>query len=368
MDIMPSNYQWNELNQLTKFTNNSQEYEYGYNYEGLRINKKTPEKEINYYYNRGKQTVSEIHSDGTNVSIIWSNKPLARIVNGKYYYYMYNGHNDVVQMIHENGKIANEYSYDEWGNQLTEREEVENPIRYTGQYYDKESGNYYLRARYYSSAFKRFISEDTYKGRLDKPLSLNLYGYCSGNPVMFGDPSGHWKDEAQYVNLGGDLGGGFGGTDGGPLILIEVLLNVLEGVGQAVKGSYTLYNIYDKAENSSSYNLNFAKKSSSKDKENKGKSVKLEAAVKGSKKHGIKWKEGSARAKKEGKPQGQWNEDDLEFATQRANELKPGESDYFNLPKGSKSIVHMPDGTIIPATKIWIRKNGTGTWHGYPMP
>ncbi len=192
IQLIPSNYQWNELNQLTKFTNNhNQEYEYKYNYEGLRTHKKTPEKEINYYYNRGKQTVSEIHSDGTNVSIIWSNKPLARIVNGKYYYYMYNGHNDVVQMIDENGKIANEYSYDEWGNQLTEREEVENPIRYTGQYYDKESGNYYLRARYYSPAFKRFISEDTYKGSLDKPLSLNLYGYCSGNPVMLFDPSGN---------------------------------------------------------------------------------------------------------------------------------------------------------------------------------
>jgi len=51
-----------------------------------------------------------------------------------------------------------------------------------------------------------------------------------------------------------------------------------------------------------------------------------------------------------------------------ANSPKPGESAYFNLPANSNSIVHMPDGTTIPATKIWIRNNGTGTWHGYPMP
>lgn len=50
-----------------------------------------------------------------------------------------------------------------------------------------------------------------------------------------------------------------------------------------------------------------------------------------------------------------------------ANTLKPGESAYFNLPEDSKTIVHMPDGSTQPATQMWIRNNGTGTWHGYPM-
>lgn len=98
-----------------------------------------------------------------------------------------------------------------------------------------------------------------------------------------------------------------------------------------------------------------------------GKSVRPEAAVLGSKKHGVKWKEGRARAVKDGKPQGQWHESDLNFATEKANTLKPRESGVFDLPPGSKSIVHMPDGTTKPATKMWVRNNGTGTWHGYPM-
>lgn len=95
--------------------------------------------------------------------------------------------------------------------------------------------------------------------------------------------------------------------------------------------------------------------------------VKPEAAVLGSKKHGINWKEGPARAKNTGKPQGQWANSDLDFATEMANTLQPGESGYFDLPQGSESIVHMPDGTTKQATRIWIRNNGTGTWHGYPM-
>ena len=97
-------------------------------------------------------------------------------------------------------------------------------------------------------------------------------------------------------------------------------------------------------------------------------SIRPEAAVTGSKKHGVNWKEGLARAKATGNPQGQWAESDLDFATEMANTLNAGESAYFDLPKGSRSIVYMPDGTMKPATRIWIRNNGTGTWHGYPMP
>jgi len=37
----------------------------------------------------------------------------------------------------------------------------------------------------------RFISEDTYRGQKNDPLSLNLYTYCGNNPIIYDDPSGH---------------------------------------------------------------------------------------------------------------------------------------------------------------------------------
>lgn len=40
----------------------------------------------------------------------------------------------------------------------------------------------------------RFISEDTYKGDVKDPLSLNLYTYCQGNPVRYFDYSGNNLD------------------------------------------------------------------------------------------------------------------------------------------------------------------------------
>jgi RHS repeat-associated protein len=87
----------------------------------------------------------------------------------------------------------------------------------------------------------------------------------------------------------------------------------------------------------------------------------------GSKKHGLDWKEGPAEARKTGKPQGQWgSQADLDFAAEKAAGLKPGEGAYFDLPPGSLSVVHKPDGTTVPATRIWVRNNGTGTFHGAP--
>ena len=66
-----------------------------------------------------------------------------------------------------------------------------NPFRYCGEYYDAETGTYYLRARNYDPAIGRFLEEDAYTGQATDPLSLNLYTYCNNNPVNCFDPTGH---------------------------------------------------------------------------------------------------------------------------------------------------------------------------------
>lgn len=94
--------------------------------------------------------------------------------------------------------------------------------------------------------------------------------------------------------------------------------------------------------------------------------LRPEQKYSGSGKHGIKWKEGPVLAK-EGTPQGQWgSESDLNWATEKAATLEPGQGDWFQMPQGHSSVVHKPNGTTVPASKAWIRNNGTGTWHGYP--
>ncbi|WP_158454081.1 RHS repeat-associated core domain-containing protein [Paenibacillus durus] len=62
---------------------------------------------------------------------------------------------------------------------------------YTGLGYDFTSSNTYARARYYEPEIGRFVSEDTYRGQIDDPQSLNLYTYVGNNPPKYTDPSGN---------------------------------------------------------------------------------------------------------------------------------------------------------------------------------
>ena len=53
-----------------------------------------------------------------------------------------------------------------------------------GEYFDAESGNIYLRNRYYAPSTGRFISEDPIRD------GTNWYAYANNNPVMYIDPWG----------------------------------------------------------------------------------------------------------------------------------------------------------------------------------
>jgi RHS repeat-associated protein len=78
-----------------------------------------------------------------------------------------------------------------------------NSYLYTGEQYDKNLGEYYLRARYYSPSEGRFTGRDPFEGMLEQPLSLNKYGYVHGNPINSTDPTGMLIEE-QIVGL--DIG------------------------------------------------------------------------------------------------------------------------------------------------------------------
>lgn len=97
-----------------------------------------------------------------------------------------------------------------WGNPLTVSEQVANPFRYSGEYWDSTTELQYLRARWYDPSMGRFISEDTYEGQIDNPLSLNLYTYVINNPLKYVDPTGHEHEKGSGGGGGGGAGAGSG--------------------------------------------------------------------------------------------------------------------------------------------------------------
>ena len=91
------------------------------------------------------------------------------------------------------------YLYDAWGNCTISSETTNaivanaNPIRYRGYYYDDDTGLYYCNARYYSPKWRRFISpDDTSYLDPESVNGLNLYCYCSNDPIMFTDAQGNF--------------------------------------------------------------------------------------------------------------------------------------------------------------------------------
>jgi len=190
------------MNRMSGYANNAgNSGSYKYDFTGIRTQKVSGGATTNYYSDESGRVLAESDATGAlKAQNVLGAKPLARIIGGKWYYYLYNQHGDVVRMVDDTGAVVNSYAYDEWGNLLSKSETVANPIRYAGEYQDDESGYYYLRARYYDPVYSRFVSRDTNEGKVTNPLTLNLYAYCNENPVMGVDPSGN---QAVQVMPGG---------------------------------------------------------------------------------------------------------------------------------------------------------------------
>ena len=96
---------------------------------------------------------------------------------------------DIVAILDENGNTVVSYGYDAWGaplwctGELAETLGKVQPFRYRGYVFDWETGLYYLRSRYYSNQFCRFLNADSL-------YASNLFSYCHNEPVQFVDVDG----------------------------------------------------------------------------------------------------------------------------------------------------------------------------------
>ena len=137
------------------------------------------------------------------------------------YYYQRNLQGDVIALYTENGTRMAEYAYDAWGNcsviyGASTDLAKSNPIRYRGYYYDRETGLYYLNARYYNPQWRRFISpDDTAYIDTASVNGLNLYCYCNNDPVNYADPSGHLVITMSTILIAAAIGIAVGVTAGG---------------------------------------------------------------------------------------------------------------------------------------------------------
>lgn len=207
-------FTWNTGRNLESIVDGENEYSYTYDENGIRTSKTV--NGVTTYYNT-KDGVILSQTDGTNTMYFQydtNGVPLGFIYNGTQYLYVTNIMGDVISITDAQGNEIVEYEYDEWGGIASifsphnSESEVAfaniNPIRYRGYYCDTETGYYYLQSRYYDPSICRFINADIPEvAEISKDIidGMNLFAYCSDNPVNNYDFDGYKQTKITYKNV-----------------------------------------------------------------------------------------------------------------------------------------------------------------------
>ncbi|NEN87036.1 polymorphic toxin-type HINT domain-containing protein [Paenibacillus elgii] len=194
-NLSGASYRYDERNRLVQATtDDGKNVAYRYNGDGLLYERTENGQTVRYYYDGANMIAEGTVTNGSaafKARYIRGNGLAARTdASGAKTYYLHNGHGDVVGLADGSGNVLNKYTYDIWGNPLTVTEQVPQPFRYSGEFWDNSAHLQYLRARWYDPSVGRFMSQDTYEGDIANPLSLNLYTYVHNNPLRYTDPSG----------------------------------------------------------------------------------------------------------------------------------------------------------------------------------
>ncbi len=195
-------YTYNGFGERTGMLSDNRTVEYEYNPDGLRVSK-TINGETTTHILDGANVVADV-KNGNVAKYNRGRELISMEQNGQKGYYIFNGHGDVAKMVmadgvHTSRTIYNAYGeyVEYWGEtDTTDRlGRLANPFQYAGEYRDIETGQYYLRARYYDPSTGRFVSEDPIKD------GANWYSYAGNNPVMYVDKNGlHRKPIDETIN------------------------------------------------------------------------------------------------------------------------------------------------------------------------
>ncbi len=182
-------YAWDALGQLSSVeTPENEVWRYGYDALGRRTFKQGPGKQTRFVWDRNVivHEIQDNHLESTWVFNQDNFTPLCKLQSGEVYSVVPDHLGTPRELVDRYGSIVWSASYKSWGGvQETTEGQIDCPIRFQGQWFDKESELHYNRFRYYDPESGRFLSGDP----IGLMGSLNLYLYAR-NPINWVDPWG----------------------------------------------------------------------------------------------------------------------------------------------------------------------------------
>ena len=165
----------------------------------LDLAKKEPVYEERYvldrtrpYNNMLQRSMSDRGKEQTQ-SYAWDFNAVFMEEEEKVYTYLNDELGSTIRLLEKEGKSQTIYGYDEFGKDTYGTQGQVQPFGYTGYRYDAVAETYFAQAREDVPGVGRFGGEDWIKGSISYPTSLNAYGYCHGNPMVWVDRDGKVK-------------------------------------------------------------------------------------------------------------------------------------------------------------------------------
>ena len=192
---LTSTYVWNDDKRLVSATVNGKAIGYKYNDQGIRVSSTVDGVETRYLLDEGiTANVWEEYSPNVTVqaSYVYGYDLISQVRSGGSSFYLVDGLGSTRLLTDGQGQVVNAYGYEAFGETVSQSGTATNSYQYAGEQLDGETGDYYLRQRFYDPSTGRFTRRDEYLGEIQNPNTLHKYMYTNANPITGTDPSGYF--------------------------------------------------------------------------------------------------------------------------------------------------------------------------------
>ncbi len=195
-------YSWDAENRLVSVSSNGNLLVYNeYDFRHRRIRKTTPQATHPFVYNGWNpihETITPTNGSVLEIEYFWgvdlSGKLqgaggvgglLAVSIDDSFFFPCFDNNGNVTAYVDESGNLVAEYTYDAFGEMISQVGSMADSFRYrfSTKYYDSETGLYYYGMRFYDPVLHRWLNRDP----IEEQGGFNLYGFCENDPIMLTD-------------------------------------------------------------------------------------------------------------------------------------------------------------------------------------